>query len=171
MEDKPMTITLEPLTQTTFSYLAGGNLFIVPGPHPDSIFRKMAFSRATHDSAAVPGCGSCKSGASYIWNAVNDGGILVHFCPDIPVIPLSIYVEPDNACLVRIVDDNNVAWEWDMENNWLDVVYEPGEDKPEDSGYPANDLEDVLEILVPDYVADRETVIYRMDPIYRTEED
>jgi hypothetical protein len=49
---------------------------------------------------------------------------------------------------MKFYDAYNTEWEWDDEGAWLDVVYEPGDDIPEDSGYLALGLADVFEIML-----------------------
>lgn len=54
----------------------------------------------------------------------------------------------------RIKDDNEVTWLWDTENAWLDIEYPAGETPEPGSGWLAIGLEDVIAVLVPDYIED-----------------
>jgi hypothetical protein len=137
-----MTITLTPAIESLFKKLDDGALFTVSGRLSKHFFHKLAYSRATHDPTGLT-CSNCKTGPTYLWNAVNAGGTLVHFCPNIAVIPLTVRTND----IVRIVDDNGVTWLWDRTKAWLDVEYEPGEWKPEDSGYLVADFQDVVSTL------------------------
>ena len=49
---------------------------------------------------------------------------------------------------VRFQDSNKVVWVWDLENEWLDLEYDSGEERMLDSGYPARDWNDVMEIML-----------------------
>jgi hypothetical protein len=137
-----MTITLTPAIESLFKKLDDGALFTVSGRLSKHFFHKLAYSRATHDPTGLT-CSNCKTGPQYLWNAVNAGGTLVHFCPNIAVIPLTVRTND----IVRIVDDNGVTWLWDRTKAWLDVEYEPGEWKPDDSGYLVADFQDVVSTL------------------------
>jgi hypothetical protein len=161
-----MTITLTPAIESLFKKLDDGALFTVSGRLSKHFFHKLAYSRATHDPTGLT-CSNCKTGPTYLWNALNAGGTLVHFCPNIAVIPLTVRTND----IVRIVDDNGVTWLWDLEKKWLDVEYEPGEWKPEDSGYPAVTEADVTaELFEGGYFESLEDAIHQVrNAVERTE--